>query len=75
MGMRGGALLIRVHAPPIEGAANTELVDILSELLGVSRRAVTIVAGERSRVKRVRVEGVSAKIVNARLLLQNPPSS
>ncbi len=66
-GVRDGALLLRLHAPPVEGAANEELVDLLATLLGLPRRAITIVTGGRNRLKRVRVEGVSVKFVNARL--------
>lgn len=70
-GVRDGALLLRLHAPPVEGAANEEVVEILSKALGVPRRAVTIVTGGRSRLKRVRVEGVSAEFVNSRLKAQD----
>ena len=73
-GVRDGALLLRLHAPPVEGAANEEVVEILSRALGVPRRAVTIVTGGRSRLKRVRVEGVSAEFVNARLKAQDAGS-
>ncbi|MBI2828950.1 MAG: DUF167 domain-containing protein [Acidobacteria bacterium] len=69
-GVRAGAFLLRLHAPPVEGAANAEVVDILATLLGVPRRAVTIVRGGRSRLKRVRVEGVSAQFVNSKLKTQ-----
>src|SRR5215510_5801002 len=54
-GMRGDAWLIRLQAPPVDGAANEELVALLSRVLGVPKRDVTIVSGERSREKRVRV--------------------
>ncbi len=66
-GTRGGALLVRLNAPPVEGAANDELVEVMAETLGVPRRAVTIVSGERSRTKRVRVAGVDADHVASRL--------
>ena len=66
-GVRGGALLVRLHAPPVEGAVNADLVNLLAALLGVPRRAVTIVTGGRNRLKRVRVEGVSAELVHAKL--------
>jgi uncharacterized protein (TIGR00251 family) len=59
-GSRGGALLVRLSAPPVEGAANDELIELIAKTLGVPRRSVTIVAGERTRLKRVRVQGVSA---------------
>ena len=66
-GVRDGALLLRLHAPPVEGAANAEVVNLLATLLRVPRRAVTIVSGGRSRLKRVRVEGVSTRFVDMKL--------
>jgi uncharacterized protein (TIGR00251 family) len=59
-GTRDGALLVRLNAPPVEGAANDELVDVIAKSLGVPRRSVTIVSGERARMKKVRVDGLSA---------------
>ncbi len=73
-GIRGDALLLRLHAPPVDGAANEEVVEMLSKALGVPRRAVTIVAGARSRLKRVRVEGVSAAFVQSTLGAQDSVS-
>jgi hypothetical protein len=66
-GTRNEALLVRLHAAPVEGAANAELVDVLAGVLGVPRRSITLVSGERSRSKRVRVAGVTVEDV-ARLL-------
>ena len=65
--MRGDAWLIRLQAPPVDGAANEELISVLAKLLDVPKRAVTIVAGERSREKRVRVAGIDAAAAQARL--------
>jgi uncharacterized protein (TIGR00251 family) len=62
-GMRGEALLVRLNAPPVDGAANAELIEVLASALGVARRAVTIVSGERGRTKRVRIEGVTPEQV------------
>lgn len=67
-GTRDGALLVRLNAPPVEGAANSELIEILSKALGVPKRAVTIVSGERSRQKRVRVNGITAAVATERLV-------
>lgn len=64
-GLRDGALLVRLHAAPVEGAANAELIETLSKALGVPKRAVSIVSGERARLKRVRVEGVTEEFVRA----------
>ena len=72
-GTRDNALLVRLNAPPVEGAANAELVDVLSEILEVPKRAVTIVSGERSRSKRVLVSGVDATEVEHRIRTR-PPS-
>ena len=70
-GTRQGAWLVRLNAPPVGGAANRELIELLAETLGVPRRAITIVAGERSRTKTVRVDGITLDDVNARFKLQN----
>jgi len=65
-GIRDGAMLVRLTAPPVDGAANEELVELIARAVGVPKRAVSIVAGERSRLKRVRVSGVSIDEVKAR---------
>jgi len=66
-GRRGDAYVVRVTAPPVEGAANAELVEVLAEALGVPRRQVAIVGGERSRQKSVRVSGIDAATLQSRL--------
>ena len=62
-GMRDGAILIRLAAAPVEGAANLALVAFLADLLGVPKRNVAIVSGNRSRRKRVKISGVTAAAV------------
>lgn len=64
-GEHGTALKVRLHSPPVDGAANEELVDFLSKRLGVARRAVRIVSGQSSRAKTVEVDGVSIESVHA----------
>lgn len=59
-GEHDGALRVRLAAPPVEGAANDELVRLLARVLGVPRSAVRVVAGQRGRTKLVEVEGVDA---------------
>jgi uncharacterized protein len=59
-GAHGGALRVRLSAPPVDGAANDALVDALAESLGVPRRAVRIVAGATSRGKVVEVDAGDA---------------
>jgi uncharacterized protein (TIGR00251 family) len=60
IGMHGGALKAKVKAPPVEGKANQALLDLLAGALGVPRGRLTLVSGEQSRNKRVRVNGVDA---------------
>src|SRR5262249_1630313 len=64
-GERDGALVVRVAAPPVEGAANDALVEFLAKRLGVPKRAVQIVGGERGRLKRVAIAGVTDAQVRA----------
>jgi len=73
-GIREGALLIRLQSPPVEGAANEELIQVIAETFGAARRDVEIVAGERSRLKRVAIGSVDRLHVNAvlRSLGMNP---
>jgi uncharacterized protein (TIGR00251 family) len=66
-GTRDGALLVRLHAPPVEGAANAELIDVMAKALGVPTRALSIVGGEHGRLKRVKVDGVTMDYLNSRL--------
>lgn len=67
-GTRDGDLLVRLNAPPVEGAANAELIEVLAKALGVPKRALTIVSGERSRQKRVKVDGIQPDVAQARLV-------
>lgn len=62
-GVHGDAMKVRLSAPPVDGAANAALVELIAEALGVGRRAVRIVSGESSRSKVVEVEGVTAAAV------------
>lgn len=70
-GTRGDALLVRLAAPPVDGAANDTLTRFLARLLKVPTRAVRIVSGESARDKRIAIDGVSAQRV--RELLTTEP--
>ena len=54
-GTHGDALKLRLAAPPVEGKANAELLRFLAEVFGVPRRNVTLLRGESSRAKVVRI--------------------
>jgi len=62
-----GALKVRLTAPPAEGRANDALRRLLAERLNAPVSAVRIVAGEKSRIKRVEIAGVTRKQVIALL--------
>lgn len=47
----------RLNAPPVDGAANAALVELAAKHFGVPRRAVTLIAGEKARLKRLRITG------------------
>lgn len=66
-GERGGRIVIRVTAPPVDGRANRALCRLVAKRAGVARGRVTVVRGERSRDKLVRVEGIDDADLRARL--------
>ncbi len=51
-----GEQIVRLHAPAHEGKANAELIRFLAETFGVPKRSVRIVAGLKSRKKRVEID-------------------
>ncbi len=65
--IHGGALRIRLRAPPSEGAANAALVAFLAQTLGLAQLQVEILSGTSSRHKLVAISGVSRDLVAARL--------
>lgn len=67
VGEHGGALKVRLAAPPVEGEANRELIELLARALGVPKSAVRLVGGETGRNKVVEVEGVDVARVRADL--------
>lgn len=66
-GMRAGAVLVRLAAAPVDGAANAELIDTLARALDLPRRAITIAAGATARAKRVRLDGLGREEALRRL--------
>jgi uncharacterized protein len=64
-GVRNGALLVRLAAPPVDDAANEALLDLFAGILKCPRAAVQLASGARSRHKRVRVRGAALADVEA----------
>jgi len=68
VGLRNGAVVVRLTAPPVEGKANDALCRLLARRLGVAGSRVTVVRGARSRDKVVHVEGLPEEEVARKLL-------
>ncbi len=66
-GVAGGAVRVRLRAPPVEGAANDALLRFLADRLDVSRASLTLVSGRTARTKLVEVRGLLAEDVGRRL--------
>ena len=66
-GVRGDALLVRLAAAPVDGAANDALIALLAATLGCPRRSLTIVSGDRRRDKRIAVDGMTRAEIDAKL--------
>ena len=66
-GTLGDALRISLTAPPLEGRANQACTEFLAEVLELPRSSITIAAGQASRNKLIRISGVSAAGLEARL--------
>jgi len=58
VGLHGAAIKIRLHAPPVDGKANEALCRFLADSFAVKRQAVSLLSGETSRIKRVRISHV-----------------
>lgn len=65
VGEQDGALRVRIAAPPVHGAANEELKRLLAKKLHVKPSSVDIVSGQSSRMKKITVEGIGAKELQA----------
>ena len=59
-----GALKVRLTAPPLDDRANEALCAFLAQLLKIPKSAVRILAGERSRTKRVEIRGINARHIH-----------
>jgi uncharacterized protein (TIGR00251 family) len=65
IGEHNGALKVRVTAPPVDGAANEQLIRVLSKYFDVSKSSVKIVGGSTARLKQIRVGCSEAELASA----------
>jgi uncharacterized protein len=68
VGEYDGAMKVKLCSPPVDGAANTELIKLFAKALGVPRSAIEITAGETSKTKRLRVTGATAQQLQSLLV-------
>jgi uncharacterized protein (TIGR00251 family) len=60
-GVHNGALKLKVSAPPVDDAANRAVVEFFSEMMGIPRSRIQIIAGLKSRDKVLRIAGASLR--------------
>jgi hypothetical protein len=65
--MDNHVIKIKIKAKPIEGNANTALVEFLSKILDINKRDLEIVAGKNSRLKTIRISGIEKRELDLRL--------
>jgi len=70
MGWLGDTLKVKIHAPALDGRANEALCAFLAFTLGLPKRSVSLVQGEKSRQKLVQIDGLDMAGVKSRLLVQ-----
>jgi uncharacterized protein (TIGR00251 family) len=58
-GVMENMLKVKLTAPPVEGAANEQLIEVLSESFGIKKSDITIIKGQSSKRKVVEIKGVS----------------
>src|SRR5213082_779173 len=67
VGEMGDALKLAIKAPPVEGRANEACIEFFAKLLKVPRSSVTIASGQSSRLKVIRIAGITAAEFRAQL--------
>ena len=65
VGAYNGAIKIKLTSPPVDGAANEELIGVLSKELDVAKTDIRIISGQMSRTKRIRVQETIASKIGA----------
>ena len=60
-------LHLKIAAPPVDGAANQAVIELLAKSLDLPKRDIAIISGDASRNKRVRIAGLAIEDIRARL--------
>ena len=59
-GLMGDVVKVKLTAPPVDGAANEQLIEILSEATGIKRSAISIIRGASAKRKTIEIRGIAA---------------
>lgn len=59
VGEHNGALKVRIAAPPVNGAANEELIKTLANFFEIPKTAVEIISGETAKIKQIKITGAN----------------
>jgi len=70
IGAEADWLRVRLQAPPVDGKANAELAALFAKTFGIPKRSVELLTGDTSRLKRIKLRGVSADVVTSSLAPQ-----
>ncbi len=66
-GVLEGRLKIRITAPPVDGAANRELITFLARLLGINRSSICLQKGSKGKRKLLKIKGIDEKTLLEKL--------
>ncbi|HQU81922.1 MAG TPA: DUF167 domain-containing protein [Pyrinomonadaceae bacterium] len=61
VGEMDGALKVRIASPPVDGAANAEIIKLFAKTFGVSKSEIEIIGGQTSKSKQIKAHGVKAE--------------
>ena len=67
VGIQDGVLKVRLTSPPVDGAANDELVKLIAKRVGIARSNIELTSGLTSRNKTLRVHGITVELLKAKL--------
>ena len=71
VGEHDGALKVRIASPPVDGAANAELIKLLAKTFVVSTSQIEIIAGQTSKIKQIKITKIGAENLTAILQAEN----
>jgi len=64
IGKEGDTFKVKVTSPPVDGKANRALIELLAKRLGLPKSGIKIISGKRSKLKTVRIYGLSLKEID-----------